>query len=295
MDPPAALGFMGLAWDTMSGPQFLSNLLPVTTELVRIVAPGGYVVSWAHPKTSHWTAVALELAGFEPVTKIVHMNAEARPPSPNILAAGHEEWIVMRAPGAPRAMNLRLWRAASNNRHPRTIIVGSGYARMIDDIVGRRKSGAYSGKRNADTSRNSYGGFSGTANGAARAASDGSATRFFVQEDDLFVLYAPRARHSHRELYPNGPVSAHPTKKSVRAMLPLVDLVSGPDSPPGYILDPFAGSGTTGAATLILGHPFVGIEIDPVHAEEARVSLDWYEHSEEAMYVHTPTRTTPMS
>lgn len=291
MDPPAALGFMGLEWDSMSGREFLSNLLPVTTELARIVGPGGYVVSWAYPKTSHWTGVALELGGLIPVTKIVHMNAEARPPSPHLLAPGHEEWIVMRAPGPSLPLNLGLWQSASAGRHPRTIIVGNAYGKAVDGVVGARKSGAYSGRRGGDkaSSRSSYGVFNGTEAGtdmARRDASSGGPSRFFVREDDLLALYAPRARHIHRELFPNGPTSEHPTKKAVRTMLPLVDLVSGPDSPPGYILDPFAGSGTTGAAALLLGLSFVGIEIDPIHVEEARVSLDWYAHSAEAMYVN---------
>lgn len=39
------------------------------------------------------------------------------------------------------------------------------------------------------------------------------------------------------------------------------------------ILDPFAGSGTTGVAALVEGRRFVGIEIDPGYADDAKVRL----------------------
>ena len=49
----------------------------------------------------------------------------------------------------------------------------------------------------------------------------------------------------------------HPTEKPVSLMMELVERC-----PPGAILDPFMGSGTTGVACVRLSRPFVGIEID---------------------------------
>jgi DNA modification methylase len=46
-------------------------------------------------------------------------------------------------------------------------------------------------------------------------------------------------------------------------------------SKPGdIILDPFAGSGTTGVVALRLGRSFIGIELSPAYAEMARKSLE---------------------
>jgi tRNA/tmRNA/rRNA uracil-C5-methylase (TrmA/RlmC/RlmD family) len=39
---------------------------------------------------------------------------------------------------------------------------------------------------------------------------------------------------------------------------------------PCTVLDPFAGSGTTGVVAARLGRSFVGIELNPVYAEMAR-------------------------
>lgn len=62
----------------------------------------------------------------------------------------------------------------------------------------------------------------------------------------------------------------HVTQKPDRLMDDLVEICA----PGGVILDPFAGSGTTGAAALRTGRGFVGIEIDPVHFEIACRRID---------------------
>jgi hypothetical protein len=54
----------------------------------------------------------------------------------------------------------------------------------------------------------------------------------------------------------------HPTQKSVALMRWFVRLVSAPGD---LILDPFAGSGTTGVAALLEGRRFLGIERDEHH------------------------------
>ena len=58
----------------------------------------------------------------------------------------------------------------------------------------------------------------------------------------------------------------HPTQKPVALMLELVRLFTDPGE---TILDPFAGSGTTGVAALRLGRRFVGIERDPKYFDIA--------------------------
>lgn len=60
----------------------------------------------------------------------------------------------------------------------------------------------------------------------------------------------------------NGRV--HPTQKPLELMIRLLS-----KCPPGPVLDPFAGSGTTGVAALQLGRRFIGAEVDPQHFETA--------------------------
>ena len=53
-DPPAAIAFMGHEWDRFrSKTEFGMFLLEVFTECLRVLKPGGHVLVWAIPKTSH--------------------------------------------------------------------------------------------------------------------------------------------------------------------------------------------------------------------------------------------------
>ena len=63
----------------------------------------------------------------------------------------------------------------------------------------------------------------------------------------------------------------HPTQKAVSILEPLIVAFSQPGD---TVLDPFAGSGTTGVASARLQRRFIGIELDPGHhrAAEQRVT-----------------------
>ena len=62
--------------------------------------------------------------------------------------------------------------------------------------------------------------------------------------------------------------SKHPTVKPIQLMRWLVRLITPPG---GLVLDPFAGSGTTGVAALAEGMRAVLIERDPTFAEDIRI------------------------
>lgn len=72
----------------------------------------------------------------------------------------------------------------------------------------------------------------------------------------------------------------HPTVKSIDVMRWLVRLVTPPG---GTILDPFAGSGTTGIAATLEGFDFIGVEkeADYVSIAEARIAW-WAQYGEGA-------------
>lgn len=59
----------------------------------------------------------------------------------------------------------------------------------------------------------------------------------------------------------------HTTQKPLELMLALVEQFTNPDD---LVLDPFAGSGTTGVACLRLGRRFIGFEVDEKYAAVAR-------------------------
>ena len=63
----------------------------------------------------------------------------------------------------------------------------------------------------------------------------------------------------------------HPTQKPVLLMETLVEAYT---SPGDLVLDPFAGSGSTGCACKNLGREFIGIEIDPQYVAVARRRIE---------------------
>ena len=66
-DPPASIGFMGQAWDGDRGgrQQWVAWLSQIMRQVLRVLKPGAHGLVWAIPRRSHWTALALEDAGFE--------------------------------------------------------------------------------------------------------------------------------------------------------------------------------------------------------------------------------------
>lgn len=66
-DPPSGIAFMSLEWDGNRGgrDQWIAWLAEIMRECWRVLKPGAHGLVWALPRTSHWTALALEDAGFE--------------------------------------------------------------------------------------------------------------------------------------------------------------------------------------------------------------------------------------
>lgn len=89
-----------------------------------------------------------------------------------------------------------------------------------------------------------------------------------------------------------GRPNPHPTTKPIALMRELVSLFSEPSE---LVLDPFAGSGTTGVACKMLGRRFIGWELNPTYhaiatrriaGDEAKPRLEQF-----AFDFATPTRT----
>ena len=79
----------------------------------------------------------------------------------------------------------------------------------------------------------------------------------------------------------------HPTQKP-EALLARVMLAAS--NPGDVVLDPFFGSGTTGAVARMLGRDFIGIERDPVYAAAARDRIDAVRPLDPAAVSTAPTR-----
>jgi DNA modification methylase len=58
-----------------------------------------------------------------------------------------------------------------------------------------------------------------------------------------------------------------PKTQPLTAMTPLIQAFSKPGE---IVLDPFVGSGTTAVAAKHLGRRYIGIDIEPVYAQQAQ-------------------------
>lgn len=74
-DPPAGISFMSKTWDHHKGgrDQWISHMTSIFQECFRVLKPGASALVWSIPRTSHWTAVALEDAGFEVRDCVTHL------------------------------------------------------------------------------------------------------------------------------------------------------------------------------------------------------------------------------
>jgi hypothetical protein len=100
-DPPAGIGFMGKDWDGDRGGrrEWVQWLAGVMRECLRVLKPGAHGLAWALPRTSHWTAMALEDAGFEVRDVVTHHFGTGFPKSLDVSkaidqAAGAEREVL---------------------------------------------------------------------------------------------------------------------------------------------------------------------------------------------------------
>jgi DNA modification methylase len=290
-DPPAGIAFMSKHWDTDHGgrDQFVAWLTARFTEAARVLKPSGHAIVWALPRTSGWTHRAIEDAGLVPRDCIVHLFGSGFPKSDAQLKPASEHWWLARkgnqgplqidacrigddtsrgdrynGRAAHGSLSSEIFPRFEKRTEPWTVPVGRWPANVVldDDVaheldmqIGERPSGGRSWTE-GDVDTGSWRvleGRDGRSGGSlrpdyARAGDSGGASRYF------YTAKAPQAERVRL----NG--IAHPTVKPLALMRWLVRLVT-PFG--GTVLDPFAGSGTTGEAALLEGFQAILIEQEP--------------------------------
>ena len=298
-DPPAGIAFMGKSWDTDKGGRnaWIAWLAEVAAECLRVVKPGGHALVWALPRTSHWTGIAWENAGWEPRDKIVHLFGTGFPKSLNLgdgwgtaLKPAAEDWWLMRKPlaGTVAANVLRHGTGALNiggcriGSEQTTTTVKDlsqahgnrfGEAGIAYPKIGSKLNppGRWPANVITDGSAEVLAGFPGD---EARFFYCAKASRADREEGCEHLPTRSGAEAVDREEGSAGTQSPragagrtagtvrnhHPTVKNVELMRYLCRLITPPG---GLVLDAFTGSGSTGKGAVLEGFRFVGIERDP--------------------------------
>lgn len=195
----------------------------------------------------------------------------------------------------------------ATGRWPANVIFDETMAAELDEQSGIRKSGANPTRRGADKRRTAYGEFAGQAEcRPARGADSGGASRFFFVakpsgkerdaglehlEEQEWVQYQtgngasgkPSSISAGRDTKRRN---IHTTVKPIELMRYLCRLVTPPG---GTVLDPFAGSGTTGCAVGVEnndperqpGWSFIGIEREAEYVEIAEARIKHWSQSQD--------------
>jgi DNA modification methylase len=300
-DPPYGLSFNGEPWDSgrlADGHGFEAFTTWWAEEIRRVLKPGGYVVAFGAPRTFHRLAAGSEDAGLEVRDQLLWCFGSGVPKSRRMpgglgstLKPAYEPIMLARKPLDPTtptiAANLARYGTGTLNidatrtprpgqRHP-----SEGYwpanlglmhepecdertgdcvpacpRPLIDRIAAtERRPGAPAFSRLFYAAK------------ASRAEREAGLEQLPKQLAPIFsgTGGAPRSNR-------------HPTVKPISLMRWLVRLVT---PPAGLVLDPFAGSGSTGCAAVLERRQFVGIERQAEYVDIARARIAyWAAHAD---------------
>jgi len=98
-DPPYELGFMGKKWDSTG----IAYNVAMWREVLRVLKPGGHLLSFGGTRTYHRMACAIEDAGFEMRDQLQWLYGSGFPKSMDIGKA------IDKAAGAERTEGARIW------------------------------------------------------------------------------------------------------------------------------------------------------------------------------------------
>ena len=213
-------GFLGEEWDGGD----IAFQKELWEQIYRTLKPGSVLLAFAATRNYHRMATAVEDGGFEIFDMINWIYGSGFPKRKNLLKPAHEP-IVMARKGVNKELNLDECRIKT------------------DDLKKfNRKSFAWSGK--SLYNEQEY-----------KPSEKGRYPSNIIHDglDEEWARYFYSAKASKKEK--DG--SDHPTVKPLELMKYLVRLVTPKE---GLVLDPFAGTGTTGEAAILEDRKYYLIE-----------------------------------
>jgi site-specific DNA-methyltransferase (adenine-specific) len=298
-DPPYGISFRGRHWDgrairesaatTSSRRRLGTNeafqewTRSWATECLRTIKPGGHLLAFGSPRTFHRLASGLEDAGFELRDTLMWVYSSGMPKArrlpggrSSVLKPAWEPILLARKPPEGTIeQNMRRHRTGALNidacriqqRWPANVLLAH-HERCTPDHC--HKGCALSMIDHADERTHNISGartppsrlfFSSK---VSRAERDAGCNQLPARELDLF----PNPRDGSPP--PGTARNPHPTVKPIALMRWLVRLACPAD---GLVLDPFCGSGSTGAAAVLEDRRFLGIEREATYVQIAHARI----------------------
>lgn len=300
-DPPYGLSFMGKKWD------YDVPSTEICKECLRVLKPGGHVLSFGGTRTYHRMVVNMEDAGFEIRDQVMWIYGSGFPKSHNIKEGDFKGWgtalkpanepiCLARKPlekGLTVAENVLKYGTGAINVDGSRIGIEGGKPNVIgtldyQDKTDKNGTAKFRTKNviHDDAVKGRW-----PANilfDEAAAEMLGEPSRFFYvakaskSERNAGLEGMPFKKRSdaNKMMGDAGQMKTgsgndrttefqnnHPTVKPIKLMEYLVKLITPPK---GTVLDPFMGSGSTGVAAKNLGFKFIGIEMNEEYFEIAK-------------------------
>ena len=290
-DPPYGIGFMGKSWDKSGTVAFDSATWAAVGAVMK---PGAHLIAMGGTRTYHRLACAIEDAGFDIRDMVAWLYGAGFPKSHN-LSGDWSGWGTALKP-ALEPIVLARWPLGENTIAANVLAHGTGALNIDACRIGNElrmntpaaskgnvRIFASAGRLDAQA-KECVGRWPANVvhNGSdeivaafpASAAPADSAARFF---------YSATAAAGDRL------GSKHPTVKPVDLMAWLVKLVTPPG---GTVLDPFAGSGTTGMACLREGFDCILIEREAEYVADIQRRLAHVKGEDAPLFTGAPATAT---
>ena len=228
-------------------------------EVVRVLKPGAFCLSFCSPQLYHRMATAVEDAGFDIKDQIMWM-VTTKMPKKNRLKPAHEPIVVAQKPFKGSIQkNFDEWGVGVidvlNTRVPWDGKPPTGW------VKGGAKRRTFGKEGKTTGTQEEFGKVDANPDGRYPSNIIGE-----VQPEHQKYFYAPRVTRKER-----GDFNDHPTPKPISLMAYLSKIYCPPDR---IVLDPFMGSGSTGLGALKEGREFIGIEMEEHYVDITRQRIE---------------------
>lgn len=266
-DPPYGLSFMNKKWD------YDVPSTDIWVECLRVLKPGGHLLSFSGSRTYHRMVVRIEDAGFEIRDQIMWVYGSGFPKGKSQLKPAHEPIVLARKPLSEKTVELNVlkWGTGGINIDECRIEYKGDKPNQLKEVKDFNSTGIYSDmKRTEDWEPNNTGRWPAN---IIFDEGDEPWKRYFycpktsrkdrdegLNEFPDFLRYADTGQHNHTLSHRMKPdtvfKNSHPTVKPTALMEYLIKLVTPKG---GTVMDCFLGSGSTGKAAVRNGFDFIGI------------------------------------